>query len=55
MFYIMALTAAGYTGCGRMDSHISNGKKKTNETSYRKKLYILEKYLQSSFFPPIRF
>ena len=24
---------------------------KTNETSYRKKLYIFEKYLQSSFFP----
>ena len=34
-----------------MDSHISKGNKKTNETSYRKKLYIFVKYLQSSFIP----
>ena len=34
-----------------MGSHISKGNKKTNETSYREKLYIFKHYLQSSFSP----
>jgi hypothetical protein len=34
-----------------MDSHISKGNKKQLKQITEKKVYILEKYLQSSFFP----
>jgi hypothetical protein len=50
------LTSEANKGLGRMDSHISKGnKKRTKQVTEKKKLYIFEKYLQSSFFPPIRF